>query len=88
MVCLKQPEAFIFTALRKHIATLTQLYKINDTMQDQLAPFLDHYIRVHLEYYRLPLDIIQKATIAKFPIDASEGKNKNLQIKNDGRISH
>ncbi|VDI25339.1 Hypothetical predicted protein [Mytilus galloprovincialis] len=47
MVCLKQPEAFTFTALRKHIATLTQLNEINDTMQDQLAQFLGHDIRVH-----------------------------------------
>ncbi|CAC5426488.1 unnamed protein product [Mytilus coruscus] len=60
MVCPKQPEAFTFTALRKHIATLTQLYEINDTMQDELAQFLGHDIRVHREYYRLPLDIIQK----------------------------
>ncbi|CAG2198648.1 unnamed protein product [Mytilus edulis] len=86
MVCLKQSEAFTFTALRKHIATLTQLYEINDTMQYQLAQFIGHDIRVHREYYRLPLDIIQKAKIAKFLIDASEGEKQdfeNLQIRND-----
>ncbi|CAC5417552.1 unnamed protein product [Mytilus coruscus] len=37
MVCLKQPEAFTFTALRNHIETLTQLYDINESIQDQLA---------------------------------------------------
>lgn len=52
MVCLYQLEVFTFTAaFWKYSATLSQLYEINDTMQDQLAQFLGHDIRVYKEYY-------------------------------------
>ncbi|CAC5411699.1 unnamed protein product [Mytilus coruscus] len=84
IVCLKQPEAFTFTALKNHITTLTQLYEMDNTMQDLLAQFLGHDIRVHRKFYWLPLDIIQEAKVSKFLIDGSEGKKQdfvNLHIR-------
>ncbi|CAC5416136.1 unnamed protein product [Mytilus coruscus] len=91
IVCLKQPEAFTFTALKNHITTLTQLYEMNNTMQDLLAQFLGHDIRDHRKFYWLPLDIIQEAKVSKFLIDGSEGKKQdfvNLHIKKDVKISY
>ena len=47
---LKQPEAITWTSLRQQIATMSQVYEISDTQQDQLAQFLGHNIIVHGEF--------------------------------------
>ena len=52
-----------------------QVYEINDTQQDQLAQFLGHNIRVHREFYRLPLDITQKAMLAKLLTAVNDGQS-------------
>ena len=72
---LKQPEAITWTSLRQQIATMSQVNEINDTQQDQLAQFLGHNIRVHREFYRLPLDITQKAMLAKLLTAVNDGQS-------------
>ena len=42
---LKKPEVITCTSLWQQIATMSQIYEINDTQQDQLAQFLGHNIR-------------------------------------------
>ena len=74
-VDLKQPEGFSWTGLRKHLATLSQVYEISETSQDQLAQFMGHSIRVHRDFYRLPLDVVQRAKVAKVLLDANLGRH-------------
>jgi len=74
-VDLKQPEGFTWTGLRKHLATLSQVYEISETSQDQLAQFMGHSIRVHRDFYRLPLDVVQRAKVAKVLLDANLGRH-------------
>ena len=88
---LKKPEAITCTSLRQQIATMSQVYEINDTQQDQLAQFLGHNIRVHQKFYRLSLDIMQKAKVAKLLIAVNDGQSlpdanlEDLHIDADGK---
>ncbi|KAL3265800.1 hypothetical protein HHI36_009998 [Cryptolaemus montrouzieri] len=52
----KNPKALTCTKLRKHLATLTQLFNMNDNEIDQLARFMGHTVGVHKNSYRLPDD--------------------------------
>ena len=52
---------------------MSQVYEITDTFQDQLANFMGHEIRVHKNFYNLPLDLTQKARIAKKLISVNQG---------------
>ena len=66
-------SVFTFTTLRKHVATLTQSFEISKLDQDQLASFLGHDIRVHRSFYRRPIDIVEKAKVAKILLAANKG---------------
>ena len=44
---------------------------------------MGHSIRVHREFYRLPLDLVQRAKVAKILLAANEG----LALDNDGKYS-
>ena len=72
-VDLKQPEGFMWTGLRKHLATLSQVHEISETSQDQLAQFMGHSIRVHRDFYRLPMAVVQCVKVAKVPLAAHLG---------------
>ena len=61
----KRPEALRSTKLRKHIATMTQVYDMKENDQDILAQFLGHDIRVHREFYRRPESTLQTAVVSK-----------------------
>ena len=41
--------------------------------QDQLASFLGHDIRVHRSFYRRPIEIVEKAKVAKILLAAYKG---------------
>eukprot|EP00745_Piridium_sociabile_P041488 TRINITY_DN8204_c0_g1_i1.p1 TRINITY_DN8204_c0_g1~~TRINITY_DN8204_c0_g1_i1.p1 ORF type:complete len:792 (-),score=157.14 TRINITY_DN8204_c0_g1_i1:193-2568(-) len=64
---------FTWTSMRKQLATISQVMEITDGEQDMLATFLDHDIRVHRNVYRLPLDLLQKARVAKILLAANTG---------------
>jgi len=53
--------------LRKHVTTISQVLNLkeNELDIDLLAQFMGHDIRVHREFYRLPLDVLQTAEVAK-----------------------
>ena len=66
-------SVFTCTTLRKHVATLTQSFEISKLDQDQLASFLGHDIRVHRSFYRSPIEIVEKAKVAKLLLAANKG---------------
>ncbi len=73
----EQPERLRSTKLRKHIATMTQLFNLNENELDILANFLGHDIRVHREFYRLPEETIQVAKVSKLLLLMESGKITN-----------
>lgn len=79
----KNPEAITCTRLRKHLATLTQLFNLNDNEIEQLSTFMGHTPEVHKSSYRLPDDIYQTVKISKLLMlmekgTAGEHKGKTL----------
>ena len=71
---LEAPEHIRSTALRKHVATLSQLVDLTKVELEQLANFLGHDLNVHMDFYRLPDDILQINKIGNLLIAAKEGK--------------
>ena len=90
----EKPELLTSTALRKHIATMSQVLNLKDHELDVLADFLGHDVRVHRHFYRLPEDTIQLAKVSKLLIELESGniakhKGKTLdeiQIQEDEEI--
>lgn len=79
----KNPGAITCTKLRKHLATLTQLFNLSETEIEQLSTFMGHTPEVHKTSYRLPDDVYQTAKISKLLIlmekgEAGEYKGKSL----------
>jgi hypothetical protein len=82
MMCgAENPETLRSTQLRKHIATVSQVANLKDNELDLLAQFLGHDINVHREFYRLPLDVLQTAKVAKLLIAMENGQQQNLTGK-------
>lgn len=80
----KNPQALTSTKLRKHLATLTQIFHMTPNDIEQLATFMGHTLNVHSKVYRLPDDIYQTAKIAKLLMlmergDAGKYKGKSLE---------
>lgn len=71
---LKNPEALTSTRLRKHLATLTQIFNMNSNDIEQLATFMGHTSNTHKQVYRLPDDIYQTAKISKILMLMEKGK--------------
>ena len=72
---LKNTPLFTFTNLRKHVATLSQALNITPSEQDQLATFMGHDLNIHKKYYRHPIDVVQRAKVAKILIAVNRGMN-------------
>lgn len=51
--------------MRKHLATLTQVFNKSSSEVEQLATFMGHTVDVHKKMYRLPDDVYQTAKVAK-----------------------
>ena len=66
----KFPDRLTSTSLRKHLATMSQVLHAD---QDTLADFMGHDIRVHREFYRLPLSTVQKAKVSKVLVAINKG---------------
>ncbi|XP_077429564.1 uncharacterized protein LOC144056525 [Vanacampus margaritifer] len=77
----KQPELLRSTQLRKHVATLTQILNLKKNELDQVADFLGHDIRVHRDFYRLPVPTMQLAKISKLLLSIEKGELSGLQGK-------
>ena len=70
---LKHPENVSSTKLRKHIATMTQLFNLKDHEMDLVAQYMGHDIRIHREYYRLPSSTLQLAKVSKILVAMDSG---------------
>jgi hypothetical protein len=82
MLCgAESPESLRSTKLSKHIATVSQVANLKDNELDLLAQFLGHDISVHREFYRLPLDVLQTAKVAKLLIAMENGQQLKLTGK-------
>lgn len=84
LLCGSQnPDALTSTRLRKHLATLTQLFNMNENDMEQLASFMGHTLGIHRSSYRLPDDVYQTAKISKLLVlmekgEAGQFKGKSL----------
>ncbi|KAG5884181.1 hypothetical protein JTB14_034720 [Gonioctena quinquepunctata] len=82
----ENPNAITCTRRRKHLATLTQLFDMNENEIEQLATFMGHTMGVHRNSYRLPDDIHQTAKISKLLIFMEDGRGKYFKGKKlDGK---
>lgn len=77
----KHPELLRSTQLRKHVATLSQILNLKNNELDQVADFLGHDIRVHRDFYRLPVPTMQLAKISKLLLSMEKGDLSGLQGK-------
>lgn len=77
----KHPEHLRSTQLRKHVATLSQVLNLKNNELDQVADFLGHDIRVHRDFYRLPVPTTQLAKISKLLLSMARGRLSSMQGK-------
>ncbi|KAK1904877.1 Cyanuric acid amidohydrolase [Dissostichus eleginoides] len=77
----KPPEHLRSTHLRKHVATLSQVLNLKNNELDQVADFLGHDIRVHRNFYRLPVPTTQLAKISKLLLTMEKGQLSSIQGK-------
>jgi hypothetical protein len=89
---LKNPEAITSTALRKYIATMSQVLSLKEHEIGWLAKHLGHDIRTHREYYRLHDSTIELAKVSKLLLAIDNGRARSLKGKTldeidiDGRL--
>lgn len=77
----KNPKGITSTRLRKHLATLTQMFNMSEGDIEQLSTFMGHTTGIHKKSYRLPDDVYQTAKIAKILILMENGKAANFKGK-------
>lgn len=77
----KHPEHLRSTQLRKHVATLSQVLNLKSNELDQVADFMGHDIRVHRDFYRLPVPTTQLAKISKLLLSMERGQLSSIQGK-------
>lgn len=78
----KNPKAISSTRLRKHLATLSQVFSMSENDMEQLATFMGHTNEVHRKSYRLPDDVYQTAKISKLLLLMEDGKADLYKGKN------
>jgi len=52
---------------------MAQVLSLQEHEMDSLATFMGHDIRVHRQYYRMPLDVVQIAKVSKIFLAAEKG---------------
>ena len=70
----ERPASLTSTNLRKSVACMAQVLSLKEHEMESLATFMGHDIRVHTQFYRLPLDVIQVARVAKIFLAAEQGR--------------
>ncbi|KAL1488528.1 hypothetical protein ABEB36_014992 [Hypothenemus hampei] len=83
----KNPKAISSTKLRKHLATLTQIFSMTDSDLEQLATFMGHSIGVHRGNYRLLNDVYQTAKISKLLLLMETGGTVDFKGKTLNEIN-
>lgn len=77
----QNPTAITTTKLRKHLATLTQMFNLKESDIEQLANFMGHTQAVHRQNYRLPDDVYQTAKLSKLLLLMESGKADSFKGK-------
>ncbi|KAI4793452.1 hypothetical protein KUCAC02_032708 [Chaenocephalus aceratus] len=77
----KHPEHLRLLHLRKHVATLSQVLHLKNNELDQVADFRGHDIRVHQDFYRLPVPTTQLAKISKLLLSMEKGQLSSIRGK-------
>lgn len=80
---IQNPQSISATRLRKHLATITQLFQFSEGDLEQLSRFMGHTLQTHCNFYRLSDSTYQTAKISKLLLLASEGgleKFKGLDL--------
>ncbi|CAG5033802.1 unnamed protein product [Parnassius apollo] len=77
----RNPAAITTTKLRKHLATLTQMFNLKESDIEQLANFMGHTQAVHRQNYRLPDDVYQTAKLSKLLLLMESGKADSYRGK-------
>lgn len=78
---VKNPSSISSTHLRKHLATLSQLFNLSEMEVEQLATFMGHTTNVHKNSYRLPDEIYQTTKISKLLLLMERGGTKTFKGK-------
>lgn len=71
---LSRPDLINATKLRKYIATVCQIFNLNENETDWLARHLGHDIRVHRDFYRLHDSSVELAKISRILLAVEGGK--------------
>ncbi|KAG5862785.1 hypothetical protein JTB14_036450 [Gonioctena quinquepunctata] len=74
------------TKLRKHLATMVQILKMDKNELEQLATFMGHTEKTHAQFYRLPDDIYQTAKVSKLLMMAKTNSIEQYKGKSLGGI--
>ncbi|XP_034747424.1 uncharacterized protein LOC117956459 isoform X1 [Etheostoma cragini] len=75
----KHPGYLRSAQLRKHVATLSQVLHLKTNELEQVADFLGHDIRVHPDFYRLPVPTTHLAKISKLLLSMEKGNLSSMQ---------
>ena len=61
---LRVKHTYLHQKLRKHVATTAEVLGLKEHEMDMLANILGQDIRIHTEFYRMPLDVLQIARVS------------------------
>jgi integrase len=76
---LQTPDAFSSKSLRKHLATISQLFDMSEQDIEQLSSFMGHTVNIHRSEYRLPDNIFQTSKIAKLLLAMEKGEGSKFR---------
>ncbi|KAJ8929593.1 hypothetical protein NQ314_017700 [Rhamnusium bicolor] len=77
----KQPKLLTSTRFRKQIATILQLMSFENDELYQVAKFMVHTEKTHMEYYRLTESTYQTAKVAKILLLLESGRGAEFKGK-------
>lgn len=83
----KNPGAITSTRLRKHLATLAQIFNMTENDIEQLSTFMGHTTNIHKKSYRLPDDVYQTAKITKLLLLMEKGTSSTYKGKSLDEIN-
>lgn len=79
---LQKPELVTSTKLRKYVATVSQIFNLDERQVDWLARHLGHDLNVHRNYYRLHESALELTKVSKILLAVDQGIVHKLQGKN------
>ncbi|XP_033100811.1 uncharacterized protein LOC117104222, partial [Anneissia japonica] len=78
---VNKPQNLTATRLRKHIATFSQVFNLQNNELDILATFMGHDINVHRNYYRLPEETTQVVKVGRILLALEKGRTFDFKNK-------